>query len=111
MASIAVCPGSFDPVTYGHLDIIRRGQTCLSRCTYACSIILQRPLFTVEERCELLREVTKDIPNVTVETSQGLLIDYAKKKRAKAIIRGSEPFLTSNMRCRGLPSTACSTNQ
>ena len=47
----------------------------------------KQPLFTVEERCELLREVTKDIPNITVETSQGLLIDYAKK-RAKAIIRG-----------------------
>lgn len=80
MASIAVCPGSFDPVTYGHLDIIRRGANVFEH-VYVCVLnnSSKRPLFTVEERCELLREVTKDIPNITVETSQGLLIDYAKK--------------------------------
>ncbi len=112
MASIAVCPGSFDPVTYGHLDIIRRGANVFEH-VYVCVLnnSSKQPLFTVEERCELLREVTKDIPNITVETSQGLLIDYTKKSGRKRLSEGSEPFLTSNMRCRGLPSTVCLTNQ
>ncbi|OAZ59563.1 Pantetheine-phosphate adenylyltransferase [Bacillus siamensis] len=89
MTSIAVCPGSFDPVTYGHMDIIRRGANVFEH-VYVCVLnnSSKQPLFTVEERCELLREVTKDIPNITVETSGGLLIDYAKKKQANAIIRG-----------------------
>lgn len=89
MASIAVCPGSFDPVTYGHLDIIKRGAHIFEQ-VYVCVLnnSSKKPLFSVEERCELLREVTKDIPNITVETSQGLLIDYAKRKNAKAILRG-----------------------
>ena len=89
MASIAVCPGSFDPVTFGHLEIIRRGAKVFDK-VYVCVLnnSSKKPLFTVEERCGLLREVTKDIPNVQVESFRGLLIDYAKSKQANVILRG-----------------------
>ncbi|BCB03239.1 pantetheine-phosphate adenylyltransferase [Bacillus sp. KH172YL63] len=89
MPSIAVCPGSFDPITYGHLDIIRRGAKVFDQINV---VVLnnssKKPLFSVEERIELIREVTKDIPNVVVGSFQGLLVDYAKNVNAKAIIRG-----------------------
>ncbi|MRX70888.1 pantetheine-phosphate adenylyltransferase [Bacillus lacus] len=89
MASIAVCPGSFDPVTYGHLDIIKRGANVFDK-VYICVLnnSSKQPLFSVEERCELLREVTKELPNIEVESFKGLLIDYAKSKNASAIVRG-----------------------
>jgi pantetheine-phosphate adenylyltransferase len=89
MASIAVCPGSFDPVTLGHLDIIKRGARVFDK-VYVSVLInsSKNPLFTVEERCALLSEVTKDIPNVYVDSFQGLLIDYAKSKQANVILRG-----------------------
>ncbi|AZB42817.1 pantetheine-phosphate adenylyltransferase [Bacillus sp. FJAT-42376] len=89
MASIAVCSGSFDPVTLGHLDIIKRGAKIFDT-VYVCVLnnSSKNPLFNVEERCALLNEVTKDIPNVTVESSKGLLIDYARSKNANAILRG-----------------------
>ncbi|WP_243289989.1 pantetheine-phosphate adenylyltransferase [Bacillus sp. FJAT-47783] len=89
MASIAVCPGSFDPVTFGHLDIIKRGATVFDK-VYVCVLnnASKNPLFTVEERCELLREVTSNIPNVFIDSHQGLLVDYARNKQANAILRG-----------------------
>jgi pantetheine-phosphate adenylyltransferase len=89
MGSIAVCPGSFDPITYGHLDIIKRGAKVFDQ-VYVCVLnnSSKQPLFSVEERCELIREVTKDIPNVVVETFKGLLIDYAREKKAQTILRG-----------------------
>jgi pantetheine-phosphate adenylyltransferase len=88
--SIAVCPGSFDPVTYGHLDIITRGAKVFDKVIVAVLINRNKsnPVFTVEERLELLREVTKDIPNVEVDSFNGLLIDYMHTKGAKAIIKG-----------------------
>lgn len=87
--TIAVCPGSFDPVTYGHLDIIQRGAKIFDTVIVAVLINPNKnPLFTVEERVELLKEVTKDIPNVQVDSFRGLLIDYMKQKNAKAIIKG-----------------------
>ncbi|TLS37647.1 pantetheine-phosphate adenylyltransferase [Pseudalkalibacillus caeni] len=89
MTSIAVCPGSFDPVTYGHLDIIKRGTRVFDHINI---VVLnnqgKNPLFSVEERVELLNEVTKDINNVKVDTYNGLLIDYAKSINANAILRG-----------------------
>ncbi|MEH7334916.1 pantetheine-phosphate adenylyltransferase [Neobacillus drentensis] len=89
MASIAVCPGSFDPITYGHLDIIRRGAKVFDKVyVVVLNNIAKHPLFTVQERIELIREVTKDIPNVQVEEFSGLLIDYAKSVNANAILRG-----------------------
>jgi pantetheine-phosphate adenylyltransferase len=89
MGSIAVCPGSFDPITYGHLDIIKRGAKVFDK-VYVCVLnnTSKQPLFTVDERCELITEVTKNIPNVVVESYRGLLIDYAREKQAQTIIRG-----------------------
>ncbi|MGQ4665047.1 pantetheine-phosphate adenylyltransferase [Metabacillus halosaccharovorans] len=89
MSSIAVCPGSFDPITLGHLDIIKRGAKVFDQ-VYVCVLnnSSKQPLFTVEERCELIREVTKEIPNVIVESYKGLLIDYVREKNAQAILRG-----------------------
>jgi pantetheine-phosphate adenylyltransferase len=89
MGSIAVCPGSFDPITYGHLDIIKRGAKVFDH-VYVCVLnnTTKQPLFTVEERCELITKVTKDIPNVVVESYKGLLIDYARDKQAQTILRG-----------------------
>jgi pantetheine-phosphate adenylyltransferase len=88
--SIAVCPGSFDPVTYGHLDIIQRGAKVFDKVIV--SVLINRnkanPVFTVEERIGLLKEATKDIPNIEVDTFNGLLIDYMQTKGANAIIKG-----------------------
>ena len=89
MASIAVCPGSFDPITYGHLDIIKRGAKIFDEVyVVVLNNSSKKPLFTVEERIELIKEVTKDIPNVKVDSHSGLLVDYAKMRNANAIIRG-----------------------
>jgi pantetheine-phosphate adenylyltransferase len=89
MASIAVCPGSFDPITYGHLDIITRGAKVFDEVYISVlNNSSKRPLFTVEERMELIRKVTKDLPNVKVDTFHGLLAEYAESVNANAIIRG-----------------------
>ncbi len=89
MASIAVCPGSFDPVTLGHLDIITRGASVFDKVIVAVlNNRSKQPLFSVEERVHLLKEVTKDIPNVEIDSFNGLLIDYVKAKQASAIIKG-----------------------
>lgn len=85
MGNIAVCPGSFDPVTLGHLDIIKRGAKIFDE-VYVCVLnnSSKKPLFTVEERCELIRQATKDLPNIKVESFHGLLVDYAKQKRSQS---------------------------
>ena len=89
MASIAVCPGSFDPITYGHLDIIRRGAKVFDMIYVSVmNNSAKNPLFSVEERINLIKEVTKDLPNVKVDEHSGLLINYAKSVKADAIIRG-----------------------
>jgi len=89
MASIAVCPGSFDPVTYGHLDIIKRGAKVFDKVyVVVLNNSSKKPLFTVEERLDLLREVTKPFPNVSVDSFHGLLVEYARNKKANAILRG-----------------------
>lgn len=89
MASIAVCPGSFDPITYGHLDIIRRGAKVFDMVyVVVLNNSAKSPLFTVEERISLIKEVTKEIPNVKVDEFSGLLIEYAKTVNANAILRG-----------------------
>jgi pantetheine-phosphate adenylyltransferase len=89
LASIAVCPGSFDPITYGHLDIIKRGAKVFDEVyVVVLNNSTKQPLFTVEERIHLIKEVTKDIPNVKVDEFHGLLVDYAKSVEANAIIRG-----------------------
>lgn len=85
----AVYPGSFDPVTFGHLDIIQRGAKIFDRVTVAVLINPNKnPLFTVEQRMELIREVTKDMKNVDVDSFHGLLVDYMRQKKANTIIKG-----------------------
>ncbi|TCT26891.1 phosphopantetheine adenylyltransferase [Melghiribacillus thermohalophilus] len=89
MGNLAICPGSFDPVTYGHLDIIQRGAKVFDHVIVAVfQNSSKSPLFSVEERVELLKETTKDIPNVSIDSCAGLLMDYARDKNAKAILRG-----------------------
>ncbi|PWW27495.1 phosphopantetheine adenylyltransferase [Cytobacillus oceanisediminis] len=89
MGGIAVCPGSFDPITYGHLDIIKRGAKVFDQVyVVVLNNSSKNPLFTVEERISLIEEVTKDIPNVKVDSFQGLLMDYASSVKASAVIRG-----------------------
>lgn len=85
----AIYPGSFDPVTNGHLDIIKRSSAIFDKLYVAVSINRSKtPLFTVEERIELIRRVTKSIPNVEVVTFNGLLADFAREKGANVIVKG-----------------------
>ncbi|EMG29039.1 phosphopantetheine adenylyltransferase [Listeria fleischmannii 1991] len=86
---IAVCPGTFDPITNGHLDIIERAAKTFD--VIFVSVLKnasKKPLFSLSERIQLIEEATKHLPNVRVESSEGLLVDYAKKKRATVVIRG-----------------------
>ncbi|KAB8138637.1 pantetheine-phosphate adenylyltransferase [Gracilibacillus oryzae] len=89
MTRLAICPGSFDPVTYGHLDIIQRGAKIFDEVIVAVfNNQSKSPLFTVEERVKLLEESTKDIGNVRVDSCNGLLMDYARSQNAQAVLRG-----------------------
>jgi pantetheine-phosphate adenylyltransferase len=84
-----VVPGSFDPVTNGHLDIIKRAARIFGEVYVVISNnSSKKPLFTVDERKELIEQVTSHLPNVQVKTSSGLLVDYAKSIGADAIVRG-----------------------
>ena len=86
----AVYPGSFDPVTRGHLDIIKRAAKINDHLIVAVLInSAKHPLFTVEERVALLQECCKGIPNVTVESFDGLTVEFAKKRHASVMVRGS----------------------
>ena len=85
----AIYPGSFDPVTYGHLDIIKRAAEIFDELTVSVlNNKTKTPLFSVEERVKMLKEATKDLPNVTIDSFSGLLIDYAKEKNIHVAIRG-----------------------
>jgi pantetheine-phosphate adenylyltransferase len=89
MPTTAVCPGSFDPVTLGHLDIIKRGAKVFDEVIVVVANNQSKdPLFTVDERIALLKEVTKKFPNVKVDCFNGLLIDYVKNIGANVILRG-----------------------
>ncbi|MFC3797886.1 MULTISPECIES: pantetheine-phosphate adenylyltransferase [unclassified Cohnella] len=86
---IAVYPGSFDPVTFGHLDIIRRSAKQYDRLIVAVlNNTSKSPLFTVEERTSLLLEVTKDLPNVEIGSFRDLLVRYMRSQQAQVIVRG-----------------------
>lgn len=85
----AIYPGSFDPVTYGHLDIIRRAADIFDELTISVlNNVNKTPLFSAEERVKILEEATKDIPNVRIESFSGLLVDYAKQRDVRVIVRG-----------------------
>ncbi|GAA1813056.1 pantetheine-phosphate adenylyltransferase [Planosporangium flavigriseum] len=84
-----VCPGSFDPVTNGHLDIISRVARLYEEVVVAVLVNQSKTgLFSIEERLEMLREVTKQYPNVRVEAFQGLLVDFCKANDIDAVIKG-----------------------
>lgn len=85
----AVYPGSFDPVTYGHLDIIRRSQSLADELIVGVlNNKAKTPLFSVEERVKMLEEMTKNMPGVKVVPFEGLLIDFAKEMSAGIVVRG-----------------------
>ncbi len=86
---IAVYPGSFDPVTNGHLDVIARGAKIFDRLIVAVARNLEKdPLFAVKERVEMLEAVTFDCKNVEVDVFDGLLMEYAREKGARVVVRG-----------------------
>ena len=85
----AIYPGSFDPVTFGHLDVIRRAASIFDELTVSVLNNTQKtPLFSVEERVKILEEATKELPNVKVDSFSGLLINYAREKDVHIAIRG-----------------------
>ena len=87
--TIAICPGSFDPVTVGHLDIIKRAAGMFSKfIVVVMTNASKHPKFTAEERVNMISIAAADIPNVTVESYDGLLADYAALKGAGAIVKG-----------------------
>ncbi|GAQ26081.1 MULTISPECIES: pantetheine-phosphate adenylyltransferase [Tepidanaerobacter] len=86
---IGIYPGSFDPITYGHVDIIERSAKLFDRLIVAVlSNPRKTPLFTVEERIEMIQESVKNMPNVEIDTFSGLLIDFARLKKADVIVKG-----------------------
>ena len=85
----AICPGSFDPITYGHLDIIGRASALYDEVVIAVLVNhTKASLFTVEERIEMIREVTREFPNVRVDSWSGLLVEYCKAHNIPAIVKG-----------------------
>ncbi|ADB69000.1 TPA: pantetheine-phosphate adenylyltransferase [Listeria monocytogenes] len=86
---IAVIPGTFDPITNGHLDIIERAAKIFDLLYVSVlNNSSKKPLFTIEERMEMIRQVTAHLPNVQVESASGLTVDYAATRGATAIVRG-----------------------
>lgn len=86
---IAVCPGSFDPVTLGHVDIMKRASKLFDKVIVLVSVnAMKQASFTAEERVEMIKAVTKDIDNISVDVSDGLLADYLKNTDAIAIVKG-----------------------
>ena len=89
MSTLAVYPGSFDPLTNGHVDIIARGARLFDRIIVAVLVNAEKaPLFTVDERVEIARVVFKGRRNVEVDTFDGLLVDYVERRKAQVIVRG-----------------------
>jgi len=85
----AICPGSFDPVTNGHLDIFRRASRLFDEVVVLVTVNLEKsPSFTVEERMDMIRRATAEMPNVRVDSHHGLIADYVKREKAVAIVKG-----------------------
>ena len=86
---IGVYPGTFDPITNGHIDIVRRSFQIFDKLIIAVAPNPKKgPLFDIQERVEMIREATRDIPNVEIEIFEGLLAEYMKRKGVHAIVRG-----------------------
>ena len=89
MSTLAVYPGSFDPLTNGHVDIIERGARLFDRIIVAILVNAEKsPLFSMAERVDITRAVFKNHPNVEVDTFDGLLVDYVARRQANVIVRG-----------------------
>jgi len=89
MPDIAVYPGSFDPITYGHLDLIQRALRIFDHIIVAVATnAFKQSLFTIEERMEMIRESLKDNPQITIDSFDGLLVNYAMRQKARAVLRG-----------------------
>ena len=88
--SLALCPGSFDPITLGHLNIIRRTAQIFDKVVVCIMVnsTKTKPMFTIEERVEMVRKVVERFPNVEVETPTGLLSEYVKKYEGAVIVKG-----------------------
>lgn len=85
----AIYPGSFDPITKGHLDVLKRAADIFDKVIIAVSVNINKKGFLpIEDRLRLIKEVVKDIPNVEVDSYEGLTINYAKEKHANVLIRG-----------------------
>lgn len=89
MPTLAVYPGSFDPLTNGHVDIISRGARLFDRIVVAILVNAEKhPLFSMTERVDIARAVFRNQPNVEVDTFEGLLVDYMERRRAQVVVRG-----------------------
>jgi pantetheine-phosphate adenylyltransferase len=89
MPDIAVYPGSFDPITNGHLDLIQRALKIFDHIIVAVATnAFKQSLFTIEERMEMIRESLKDYPQITIDSFEGLLVNYARRQKARAVLRG-----------------------
>lgn len=86
---LAICPGSFDPITLGHLDIIQRAALMFDKVIVAVLVNPgKNPAFTVEERIDMIRRAVSGLPNVEIECFDGLLADYTRQKNAQVVVRG-----------------------
>lgn len=93
MKRTAVYPGSFDPITYGHIDLVERTVGLFDELIVAVATNIQKKsFFTMEERVVMLRELTRDYGNVVVDSFDGLLVDYVKGKKACCVVRGLRAF-------------------
>jgi len=89
MCQAAIYAGSFDPITYGHIDLIKRAQEIFSEVVVAVAHNYhKKPLFSVKERAQMLKKATRGMQGVTVDDFKGLVVDYAHRKKAKILIRG-----------------------
>jgi len=89
MEKVAIYPGSFDPITNGHVSIIERALTIFDKLIVTVAVnTTKNPLFTIAERLDMIREATREYPGVSIDTFDGLLVDYVSKKKIRVIIRG-----------------------
>lgn len=89
MTRTAVYPGTFDPVTFGHVDVIRRVSSLYDKVLVAVAISEEKsPLFSVEDRIEMIKDAVQDLGNVTVESFEGLAVAYARSRSSRVVVRG-----------------------
>lgn len=89
MSGVAIYPGSFDPITFGHIDLIERATTIFDNVIVAvANNTAKTPMFALEERLDMIRQTTGHIPNLSIESFSGLVVDYARSRNARVLIRG-----------------------